>query len=506
MGDDNIKKSGIMSSINFDDDDPFSKTSELNLADLDDFEEIEIDQPKKNIMENRLNKEIPKTNMNMNITEKKINQTVLSDKKNQVPLNPDDIPTGIIKPETLEDLNIPKDLVVDGVVRHLYFSGNLTGLDLSKRLKVPFNGIVEQIVDQLLKQKYVSYEGGRGFGRSSMTFQLTDQGRDFAKESLNKNSYMGPIPVCLDDYKRNFKDLKESKKVSTSDIKEWLSSLILPPNFVNSIGPAINSNHSIFLYGPPGNGKTVIADKIGQNLRGDVTIPYAVEVDGQIIKVFDGIFHDVIEENPLDNRWVKIKRPYVFVGGELTYNMLNLNLDPVSKIYEAPLQLKANGGIFLIDDFGRQKEPPKMFLNRWIVPLENGFDVLNFSSGKSFSVPFEQLIIFSTNLDPKELVDEAFLRRIRYKIGIENPGPEIFLKIFELTCKHYKIEYVLSEVENFFFYNRETKPKIRAVLPRDLARIIKSICDFEGMPYIVNFYTLKKASEIGFISDINYPD
>ena len=147
-----------------------------------------------------------------------------------------------------------------------------------------------------------------------------------------------------------------------------------------------------------------------------------------------------------------------------------------------------------------------MFLNRWIVPLENGFDVLNFSSGKSFSVPFEQLIIFSTNLDPKELVDEAFLRRIRYKIGIENPGPEIFLKIFELTCKHYKIEYVLSEIENFFFYNRETKPKIRAVLPRDLARIIKSICDFENIPYIVNFYTLKKASEIGFISDINYPD
>ncbi|MBN2694042.1 ATP-binding protein [bacterium] len=407
----------------------------------------------------------------------------------------------IFRPESLDDLGISRDIVMDGIVRHLYYSGNLTGLEISQKLKVPFNNIVENLLDQLLKQKYVSYEGGRGFGRSSMSFVLTDAGRSFAKDSLGKNQYMGPMPVSLEQYKAVFSKMRKVLPMSLTKVKSLLNDLVLPHDFYSSLGPAINSNHSIFIYGPPGNGKSVISDRVGSNLEGDITIPYAIEVDGQMIKLFDPIFHKVIEANQLDSRWVTIKRPYVFVGGELTYNMLNLNIDPVSKVYEAPLQLKANGGIFLIDDFGRQKEPPHLFLNRWIVPLENSFDVLNFSSGKSFMVPFEQLIIFSTNLNPDDLVDEAFLRRIRYKLKIGNPSPEIFLEIFKKTCAHYKLPYVLSEIESFFFYNQNKIPKVRSVLPRDLSRIIISVCEFEGIKKEVNFYTLKKASDIGFIQD-----
>lgn len=413
----------------------------------------------------------------------------------------DDDSSLIFRPESLEDLGISKDIVMDGIVRHLYYSGNLTGLEISQKLKVPFNNVVEVLLDQLLKQKYASYEGGRGFGRSSMSFTLTDAGRNFAKDSLSKNQYMGPMPVSLEHYKSVFSKMRKVLPMSLTKVKSLLSDLVLPHDFYSSLGPAINSNHSIFIYGPPGNGKSVISDRVGANLEGDIIVPYAIEVDGQMIKLFDPIFHKVIEANPLDSRWVRIKRPYVFVGGELTYNMLNLNIDPVSKVYEAPLQLKANGGIFLIDDFGRQKEPPHLFLNRWIVPLENSFDVLNFSSGKSFMVPFEQLIIFSTNLNPDDLVDEAFLRRIRYKLKIGNPTPEIFLEIFKKTCAHYKLPYILSDIENFFFYNQNKIPKVRSVLPRDLSRIIISVCQFEGIDKEVNFYTLKKASDIGFIQD-----
>ena len=410
----------------------------------------------------------------------------------------------LIRPESIEDLDVSKELINDLVLKHLYYEGEMTGLELAAKLKVPYNNVIEKFIDKLLKQKLIYYEGGRGFGRSSMKFVLSDSGKDSAKRALDINNYVGPLPVSLSKYKKIFKNLKKLSPMKLETLKELLSDLVLPENFYYNIGPAINSNHSIFLYGPPGNGKSFVADKIARALEGNITIPYAIEIDGQIVKLYDKIFHEIIEEHPLDKRWIKIKRPYVFVGGELTYNMLNLNFDPVSKVYEAPLQLKANGGVFLIDDFGRQKESPTLFLNRWIVPLENRFDVLNLSSGKSFIVPFEQLIIFSTNIDPKELVDEAFSRRIRYKIGLQNPSPEMFLKIFTKLCKAKGVKYKLSEIEAFFFYNKNKTPKIRAVLPRDLLQIIEKIAEFEEIEYEVNFYTLKKASEIGFIQNYSY--
>lgn len=411
----------------------------------------------------------------------------------------------IIRPETINDLDVSKELINDSILKHLYYEGEMTGLELANKMRVPYNNVIEIFLDKLLKQKFVFYEGGRGFGRSSMKFALSDTGKDAAKRALELNNYVGPLPVSLDKYKKMFTSLNQIVSMKLNVLKDLLSDLVLPDNFYYNIGPAINSNHSIFLYGPPGNGKSVVADKIARALEGSITIPYAIEIDGQIVKLYDKIFHTIIEEHPLDKRWIKIKRPYVFVGGELTYNMLNLNFDPVSKVYEAPLQLKANGGVFLIDDFGRQKEAPSLFLNRWIVPLENRFDILNLSSGKSFIVPFEQLIIFSTNIDPKDLVDEAFSRRIRYKIGLQNPSPEIFLKIFIKLCKAKKVKYKLSEIENFFFYNKNKTPKIRAVLPRDLLEIIEKIADFEGIENEVNFYTLKKASEIGFIQNYSKP-
>lgn len=403
------------------------------------------------------------------------------------------------RPDSIEALDVPKELITNGIVRHLYFSGNQSGLELSQRMKIPYNNIVEPLLEHLVKQKLLFFEGGRGFGRSSMDFNLTEEGRRFAQDNLQKDRYLGPMPVSLKQYKKVFENSKQIHPLSLKELKDILQELVLPEELFYKLGPAINSNHSIFLYGPPGNGKTVVAEKVGKKLKGELIIPYALEINGQVIKIYDEYFHEVIEEHPLDPRWLRIKRPYVFVGGELTYNMLNLNIDPISMVYEAPLQLKANGGIFLIDDFGRQKEDPSLFLNRWIVPLESGFDVLNLSSGKSFTIPFEQLIIFSTNLDPKDLVDDAFLRRIRYKIGMHVPSPEIFLQIFEKTAQAYNIDYQLSDIENFFFYNQNKVPRIKSVLPRDMCRVIKDICKFEGFYAEVNFYTLKRASEIAFI-------
>ncbi len=441
---------------------------------------------------NRLKSSKPKKEI-----EKKSRKERLEDMKRE---------TLIPRPQTIKELGISREMLMNMSLKHLYYAGEMTGLELANRLKVPYKNIIDKIIDKFLKQKIIYYEGGRGFGRSSMSFTLTDAGKKSAIFALDHNRYVGPLPVSLNVYKKVFENLKEIKPVKLSKIKELLSDLVLPDNFQYNIGPAINSNHSIFLYGPPGNGKSVVADKIAKNLDGYVTIPHAIEIDGQIIKIYDKIFHKMIKENENDQRWLTIKRPYIFVGGELTYDMLNLNYDPVSKVYEAPLQLKANGGIFLIDDFGRQKEEPKLFLNRWIVPLENRFDVLNLSNGKSFIVPFEELIIFSTNLDPLDLIDDAFARRIRYKIGMNNPNPEMFLEIFRRMCKIKKMDYILSEVESFFFFNTNKTPKIRAVLPRDLIEIIDKICEFENIPREVNFYTLKKASEIGFIQDYAYED
>jgi predicted ATPase with chaperone activity len=277
------------------------------------------------------------------------------------------------------------------------------------------------------------------------------------------------------------------------------------------IGPAVNSGRSIFLYGPPGNGKTTISEAVGRVVLGQgMYIPYAVDIDGQVVRVFDSVNHEPIEDdlstgtgsarNRPDPRWIRIKRPVIMVGGELTLESLDLVYDPVNKYYEAPFQMKANGGMFLIDDFGRQQVRPRDLLNRWIVPLEKRIDFLTLHTGRKLEVPFDVLIVFSTNLEPRDLVDEAFLRRIRHKIEITDPSYEefrdIFLKVAKargLTYDDRMLAYLLQE-----YYIKKNR-SLRAVHPRDLIDQMRDISGYLGVPFEMTQDLIDRACDAYFV-------
>jgi SpoVK/Ycf46/Vps4 family AAA+-type ATPase len=281
--------------------------------------------------------------------------------------------------------------------------------------------------------------------------------------------------------------------VHQEDLRRVMTNLIISDEMLSRIGPAVNSGRSIFLYGPPGNGKTTISEKIGRMILGDdIWIPYAIDVDGQIVQVYDSVNHELSEQEARikagtgkvrDVRWVRIKRPMIMVGGELTMAGLDLVWNDVNKFYEAPYQVKANGGMFLIDDFGRQQVRPKDLLNRWIVPLEKGVDFLTLNNGRKIEVPFFVLIVFSTNLDPKDLVDEAFLRRIRYKIEVGNPTYDQFREIFKLMCRLLKVPYDeqgLAYLLNEWYVKQDRD--LRFVHPRDLLSQIIDIATYLNKP------------------------
>ena len=281
---------------------------------------------------------------------------------------------------------------------------------------------------------------------------------------------------------------------------------------LEQLGPAINSGKAIFLYGPPGNGKTVIAEGIGRTIGGDIFLPHALDVDGQIITIFDPVNHQLIDDEggdtsivaavARDRRWVRIKRPVVTVGGELTLDMLDLSFNANSKFYEAPLQLKANGGVFVVDDFGRQRIRPRDLLNRWIVPLESRVDYLTLHTGKKFEIPFDVLIVFATNLDPASLADEAFLRRIPYKIYAKDPTVEEFSRIFELNCKRKNLVYDPVIVE--YLLRRYYQPrgmKMRACHPRDILDQVVDLSRFQGRSPAITRELLDQACHSFFLEE-----
>jgi len=385
----------------------------------------------------------------------------------------------------VKDTGLSLGFLADLALKVLYFEGYMSGLEIAQALALPFAGVIEQVLLFLKRERFCEVKGSTGAQESSYQYAITERGSEKAREILERGQYVGPAPVTLEAYTQAIRQQSiRDTVVSPDKLQRAFSHLVLDPVTLSQIGPAINSGRSIFLFGPPGNGKTSIAEAIGQLLlEGTIFIPYAIEIDGQLVRVFDNVNHRRVETNAerYDARWVHIHRPVIMVAGELTLENLDLIYHEVSMYYEAPFHMKANGGMFLIDDFGRQQVKPQDLLNRWIMPLEKRVDYLTLHTGRKIEIPFDVLIVFSTNLEPEELVDEAFLRRIRHKIEIKDPTYDQYREIFRRVCKAAGVPYS-DQALAYLLQEYYIKPglPLRACHPRDLIEHLVSIARYTG--------------------------
>jgi len=418
-------------------------------------------------------------------------------------------------PAKIEDTGLSTDQLTQLFIKSLY-PGEASGVTIAERIRLPYS-VFEPLVEHARVEKLIEVRGTTGAGGAGYRYALTDLGRDRARQFLDANQYVGPAPVPLAAYVQQMKAASAGRGFIDRDrLRKGFEHLIIDDGVFEQLGPAVNSSRSIFLYGPPGNGKSVIADGLGRAMGGDLYVPHAIDVDGQIVSVFDPVNHDslegeddrtgIIADAARDRRWVRIRRPVVVVGGELTLDMLDLTFNPISKYHEAPLQMKANGGVFLVDDFGRQRMRPQELLNRWIVPLENRVDYLTLNTGKKFQIPFEELIIFATNLDPNSLADEAFLRRIPYKIPIVDPTIEQFTQIFELNCQRHELAF--HQVMMAYLFRRHYQPyrrPLRACHPRDLIEQVIAMCRYRGQEPAITRELIDAACRAYFVDDDQPP-
>ncbi|MFI5386690.1 MAG: AAA family ATPase [Fimbriimonadales bacterium] len=402
-------------------------------------------------------------------------------------------------PDNLEKLGIGDILVQDLLLRRVMIERTSSLTSLSKALKLSLP-VVESVFRQMRHRQLIEVLGMVG---NDYTFMLSGPGRQLAIERFQMTQYAGPCPVSLDDYHAGTNAQTARIQVNRQRLRQVLSDLVLTDTLLDQLGPATISQAALFLYGSTGNGKTSLAERLVRLYEDDVLIPYAVEVDNQIIILYDPVVHqrsdEETDELDHDPRWVRCRRPCIIAGGELVPSMLDLRMDDASGTYAAPLQMKANNGVLVIDDFGRQLMPPRDLLNRWIVPLDRRVDYLMLRYGVKFQIPFEMMVVFATNLDPNSLADEAFLRRIQNKILVEEVSPGVFDEILRRCALSYSIAYEQDKAE----YLRSLiltgdRTVLRACYPADMCKILISISQYEGRPAQMTKVDLERAVHLYF--------
>jgi hypothetical protein len=416
-------------------------------------------------------------------------------------------------PQALEDSGLRLDTVVQLLIKALHFAGELSGVELADRLGLAFP-VIDPGIERLKAQRLCEIVGGSSLGPPSYRYRITQLGREHAGSYLDRNMYTGIAPVSIDHYRAYMHAFKarSTRPLSRKDVKQAFSHLVLSDRFLDQLGPAINAAHSLFVYGPPGNGKTVISQGIRNLLPGEFWIPYAIDIDGSLIQVFDPVNHEPLPPSSLgpgleahhthDQRWIRCRRPAVMVGGELTLEQLELTYNPTAGFYRAPMQLLANGGLLIIDDFGRQQCSPQALLNRWITPLESRVDFLTLQSGQKVEIPFMVLPVFATNIKPIELVDEAFLRRIQYKVFAENPTTDDFRQIFRNCCAERDIPYDPVIVDYLLTQLLEPKNiRLRGCQPRDLIGQALALARYREEPEELTPELLEMACATYFVDE-----
>jgi hypothetical protein len=394
------------------------------------------------------------------------------------------------EPASFRAAGLAESEVESLILKFLLARGDATGREVSDQIKLPFV-LIEELLRQMKQEQLVVHRGAAAM--NDYQFQLTDLGRERARRYSEHCTYFGAAPVYLPDYIQSVQAQSITRQHPTSEhLQHAFDDLLINPKMMARLGPAINSGRGLFLYGAPGNGKTSIAERVTKAFGQFLWIPRAIGVDGEIIRLYDPSNHEeapldskggLIDNRKIDKRWIRIRRPTIVVGGELTMDNLEVTLNTATGISEAPMQLKSNCGTLVIDDFGRQRMSTDELLNRWIVPLEKRYDYLNLASGKKIQVPFDQLIIFSTNLEPKDLVDDAFLRRIPYKIEVVDPTEAEFRSLFEMMCPKLGFEYRAEPIDYVVqrHYRAPQRP-FRCCQPRDLLLQVRNFCLFHNLP------------------------
>ena len=401
--------------------------------------------------------------------------------------------------KTVAETGLEGNFLLNCLLRTMYISALQTIPELSDQIKLT-RGVIEQLLTFAKKEALVEIRGPSEQNVNIMRYALTSAGRERASEALRRCEYIGPVPIPLESYQVQVqKQTITNEVIGIEKLRKALSHLVLSEDIVRRLGPASNSGRAILIYGAAGNGKTSIAEALVSAFEQPVYVPYCIEADGQIIKIFDPSVHTPFPTaadgnngngHPIflpqldhDPRWVRCKRPYLITGGELTLEMLDLAFDPHSKYYEAPLQVKAIGGVFVIDDFGRQRVRPHELLNRWIFPLERKLDYLTLHTGKKFSILFDQLVIFATNFPPEELMDPAQLRRVHYKMKINPPSAEEYREIFRRICESYGLEFseeIIAHLLNTFYIKH--KVPFAGFHPKFIAEHVIAACNYLGTP------------------------